>query len=169
MKTITKFGLAVILFMVIAVSNHAQAQTKEETIDWLNTNGRSLFNSGTKIDEKVYTYSFDRIENGNAIFKSNWGRDDIETRIPVTSILYQDVNTLSTIKKDYILDAIWININLNGSEIKENGKIIESTNINSKLFQVLVKNEDLENVKRVLKAIMHLAKLSGAKENKQLF
>lgn len=168
MKTMIKLGLAIMLFMTTAISNHAQAQTKEETIDWLNTNGRILFNSSTEINEKEYTYSFDRIENGNAIFKSSWGGENTETIIPVTSILYQDVNTLSTIKKDYV-DAIWININLNGSEIKRNGKIIESTNINSKLFQVFVKNEDLENVKRVLKAIMHLAKLSGAKENKQLF
>lgn len=35
MKTITKLGLAVILFMATAVSNHAQAQTKEETIAWI--------------------------------------------------------------------------------------------------------------------------------------
>ena len=35
MKTITKLGLAVMLFMATTVSNHAQAQTKEETISWL--------------------------------------------------------------------------------------------------------------------------------------
>ena len=35
MQTITKLGLAVILFMATAVSNHAQAQTKEETIEWI--------------------------------------------------------------------------------------------------------------------------------------
>ena len=35
MKTITKLGLAVILFMATATTNHAQAQTKEETISWL--------------------------------------------------------------------------------------------------------------------------------------
>ncbi len=36
MKTIAKLGLAVLLFMAIAVSNHAQAQTKEETEQWIN-------------------------------------------------------------------------------------------------------------------------------------
>ncbi|MGX9985572.1 hypothetical protein [Soonwooa purpurea] len=35
MKTMTKLGLAVTVFMATAVSNHAQAQTKEETISWL--------------------------------------------------------------------------------------------------------------------------------------
>jgi len=35
MKTITKLGLAVILFMATAATNHAQAQTKEETIAWI--------------------------------------------------------------------------------------------------------------------------------------
>ena len=35
MKTMTKLGLAVILFMATATTNHAQAQTKEETIAWI--------------------------------------------------------------------------------------------------------------------------------------
>ncbi len=35
MKTIAKLVLAILLFMATAVTNHAQAQTKEETISWL--------------------------------------------------------------------------------------------------------------------------------------
>ncbi len=38
MKTITKLGLAVILFMATAAGNYAQAQTKEETITWIKEN-----------------------------------------------------------------------------------------------------------------------------------
>ncbi len=36
-------------------------------------------------------------------------------------------------------------------------------------YSIYYKKDDEANAKRVLKAIMHLAKLSGAKENKQIF
>lgn len=67
MKTITKLGLAVLLFMATAATNHTQEQTKEETIAWIKEkleNSTSFYNSSwnnmknKSITECAITYTF---------------------------------------------------------------------------------------------------------------
>ena len=64
----TKLGLAVILFMATATTNHSQAQTKEETISWLKEKlSKYMYRDGVSnitlqsIDEckMVFSYTID--------------------------------------------------------------------------------------------------------------
>ena len=148
-------------------------QTKEETIEWLNTNGKGLSHSGKIVEEDkttVETYlqeinasdlvmRITEILQGKIITKEYY-------KIPFVSILYEDVATLKR-KRD------------NGYEYKirvSEEQMQNKTTINGEwkssdlsYFAVYSTDETDKDVQRVLKAIMHLAKLSGAKENKQTF
>src|SRR5690606_6427370 len=108
----------------------------------------------------------------------------VRYKIPITSILFEDVSTLEIEEVDFKTRhrIKRITFKLNGSGLEridlnwtENDdgyrdySEIKSEIIKPTSFSFLINNDDLENTKRVLKAIMHLAKLSGAKENKQPF
>lgn len=75
------------------------------------------------------------------------------------------------------MDSDFIYFKLNGTEAIEfktiehiGSKKTEKTEEKfAESYAFRYRGGDLDNFKRVLKAIMHLAKLSGAKENKQIF
>ena|SRR5690554_5184867 len=136
------------------------AQSKEETLEWLKINAKSLssftftyISSGDNCD-----FHLKVSDNGEAITNSfQWSYDN-KPSTPSTNtysfsdILYQEVNTI-TRSKDDKYSAYSYEVQIAG------GKTL-----------IIKSNENIDvNVKRVLKAIMHLAKLSGAKENKQTF
>ena len=172
MKTLKTFF--VLLAMVITSSGYAQ--TKEETIEWLNTNGSHLlstFLEGThsKIPDRI-SIGFREIENDTVEFGLNSHDDyyDINVstlRVTLSSILYQDVNIIPKITFSKNSSYGYFIIKL----LPKSGSKVASGNIEEKVstFYIAYSKDNEENVKRVLKAIMHLAKLSGAKENKQTF
>lgn len=141
MKTIAKLGLAVILFMATATTNHAQAQTKEETVDWINTYANDL------MSKKSENHTIERLnENG-----------DITSNGKTTNLA-----------KDYWIEEIYYIWGRDGNG-KENDKIWQLRLTEKHVtpdggFPVKVFYFDNEeDCKRVHKAFVHLAKLLGTK------
>ena len=173
MKTLKTFF--VLLAMVITSSGYAQ--TKEETIEWLNTNGSVLSKtylrgSGDRDKYDRIDIQFSKIKNDTVEFFSTSNDDhnsykDQHLRVSLSSILYQDVNTLpkETFSKNSSYGYFIIKL------LPESGSKVAPGDIEEKVstFYIAYSKDNEENVKRVLKAIMYLAKLSGAKENKQTF
>lgn len=171
MKTIITLCLAVFF---IAGTQNTKAQTKEETIEWLNVNGKSLSYFIEETSNQFIQDYFEKVEEGYLFFCHRYDHKENTSywmgtyKIPINAILYEDVSTLISgdgyisfkLTKD---DYEYIR-----EEKDSNGKKETKTEIrNMEDFTLRTKNFD--NYKRVLKAIMHLAKLSGAKENKQTF
>ena len=153
MKTITKLGLAVILFMANATTNHAQAQTKEETISWLKE----------KLEQHVTSMTESKVKQVNII------------NVSPCEISYKVINeddSYSTYQFNPSNTTSW-RMSL-GSMDWRNGKFIEyvSSSSDNKIVKVYVseKNEtnyyrgiDIEQKdspdigSRLAKAINHLA------------
>lgn len=179
MKQIITLCLAV--FFIVGIQN-VQAQSKEETIEWLNTNGRDFLyvtntyivnsSSGATVTDKYY---LNETKNDTLIFKdenySSTGTTTGFRRLPFKSILYQDVNTITIQEDDKNPEIVYFKLKTEPYKtlwISYDGKHQESSDFSTTLWIPYYKKNE-ENVKRTLKAIMHLAKLSGAKENKQTF
>ena len=164
------------LFLAMMYAGNSYAQTKEETIEWLNRNGKSMIETLFIIDNKLVSPSiyflFDNIVKDTISFRVQSNDDHYKEHrwrdidIPLGSILYQDVNSLVkttfTKNSDYGYFAIQL---LPNSGYVKGGEY----NYHISTFYFPYKKTNEENAKRVIKAIMHLAKLSGAKENKQTF
>lgn len=182
-----------LLFIVcfIFTLGNTNAQTKEETIEWINTNAKELsyFSVDDKPNNRVdYEDEIVGLSNNhlNLIihkgthhyekFYPSTKSDDFEYKhkvsndvffyIPIKSILYEETSTLQKKVTDRGNRQYYM-IKLAPQTLvtkKENDKLsTHSTNG----FQIFYNNE--ENISRIIKAIMHLAKLNGAKENKQSF
>lgn len=168
--------LLFILTLLFSVSSFAQ--TKEETIEWLNTNGKdflktieykfsccqTLFQNAEITNDTLCIV--ENVKNINTV-----GRYNYYSCVKWNNVLYQDVNSVS-ISQDIsnpnikyfnlkIQEYIWYAI--------EDGKKSEVKILDKKDMRVYYNADNEENAKRTLKAIMHLAKLNGAKENKQTF
>lgn len=171
MKTLKTFF--VLLAVIVASSSYGQ--TKEETIEWLNRNGKDFFDCNcsyivNKTEEVTDWNNIELISNDTLrIINKYTHKSKLNNSfydVPYTSILYQDINTVSII--DY-KDCPQIK-----SFVVKNVGFIKGYNNQPResaegdLYIRFDKTNE-ENAKRTLKAIMHLAKLSGAKENKQTF
>jgi hypothetical protein len=66
-------------------------------------------------------------------------------------------------------DFTWFNVHLVPKTRIRYTKDKEWDEEEQSIYEFYYKRADADNAKRVLKAIMHLAKLSGAKENRQSF
>lgn len=176
-----------LLFIVcfIFTLGNTNAQTKEETIDWINTNGKNLsyFSVEDKPNWVSYEHKIEGIDKDNLNlivyytihhYTKNLQTNSLEYKnsnekifhIPLKSILYEEISTLQKKVADRA-NRQYYSISLAPQtpvSTKENGKL---TTANTNSFQIFYNNE--ENINRVIKAIMHLAKLSGGKENKQHF
>ena len=172
MKTLKTFFL--LLAMVVTSSSYAQ--TKEETIEWLNTNGLDfLFIEYYKANKGGYALGFKLlpINNDTLIYeKLAYGLTDraIPTlsKVKLNSTLYQDVETVPVYQYEpnYYSNLYYFKVKTSGFSYKYDSQSKEEE---YKDLSIYFKKDNEENAKRVLKAIMHLAKLSGAKENKQTF
>ena len=146
----------IFLFLVLVCAGNSFGQTKEETIEWLETNGLNIAggpNLSYKIDNDtlfVYMYDF------NCNLKNY-------SKVHLKDILFEKLEGL--VKRN-IFDC---EVKAFDIRTKENKVILFRDKIEEPDtgFVFFFYNE--ENAKRVIKAIMHLAKLSGAKENKQTF
>jgi hypothetical protein len=174
-----------LFIFTLFISVSSVAQTKEETIEWINTNGKDLtyFSVEDKPNLVSYEHKIEGIDkdNQNLIiyygihhYTKNLQTNNLEYKnsndkffhIPLKSVLYEEISTLQKKVADRANRQYYI-IKLAPQtpvSMKENDNL---TTINANSFEIFYNNE--ENISRVIKAIMHLAKLNGAKENKQTF
>lgn len=160
---------------------------KEETIEWLNTNGKDFIggtcewisiNSNEGREDVSDNYYLELITDETFIIRNRqyWeGRSVTEyyKEVSFKSILYQDVSTITIEVNKDCPEISYFVIKTEKTEPYKywrisNGSKVEMSN-NSTNLRINYYKDNEENAKRVLKAIMHLAKLSGAKENKQTF
>ncbi len=160
-------------------------QTKEETIEWLNRNGKAFLRT-TECerpfnDERIYIKHYIEIEKdilkvfGDESFSKRTGRGTYFKYINWNQILYEDVSTvpIEVNLSDKCPEFKYFKVKVLGykSGYKPDDKEARNDEgcTNDCTIYLAFDSNNLENAKRTLKAIMHLAKLSGAKENKQTF
>lgn len=168
MKTIITLCLAV--FFMAGMQN-TQAQTKEETIQWLNDYGKKFDLSGKLGNDPNNTYNiyftgFDGEYLRFDVLKyySGYGRYEEEYKILPKDILFTEVSTLGgspfELKgkpSSFIFSGVAI-----GDRVKY--KNTKTDNANRTSMNIPFSQENSKDALRLIKAIMHLAKLSGADE-----
>lgn len=158
-------------------------QTKEETIEWLNRNGKAFLRTteceAPYNNDRIYNKHYIEIEKdilkvfGDQSFSKRTDRGTYFMYVNWNQILYEDVNNVPIETRDKCPEIKFFKIKVLGykSGYKPDDK--EARNYegctNDCTIYLAFDSNNLENARRTLKAIMHLAKLSGAKENKQTF
>jgi|GEM_PF-3220692 len=163
-----------LILCVLGFVNLSQAQTKEEALEWLKTNASLAFvplmpkdpsfvpqgwterdwrENNDWLGSNIYIIDQDKIK-----FKGNW-----------INLYYNGgVVRFDEILYEEDLDKLEKNFALN-DRFDYKGFLYVIKLSNNRSVEYYVSPEKEADVKRVLKAIMHIAKLSGAKENKQIF
>lgn len=162
------------LFLVLVCAGNSFGQTKEETIEWLIVNGKPLCEMRCEDvkHNQVTTFFLSEVTTDTLKF---WIGNTVFPRViyvAIKDILFEDVNKLQKSGGNGECNMFLINLAKEAKYIEipllENGKEnFKEKELRSGRIPFFFENE--ENAKRVIKAIMHLAKLSGAKENKQTF
>ena len=173
------------LFLAMMYAGNSYAQTKEETIEWLNRNGKAFLRT-TECerpfnDERIYIKYFIEIEKDilkvfeDESFSKRTGRGTYFKYVNWNQILYEDVSTVPVEVKtsDKCPEFKYFKLKVLGYKYgyKPDDKEVRNYEdcTNECTIYLAFDSNNLENAKRSLKAILHLAKLSGAKENKQTF
>jgi hypothetical protein len=159
------------LFLALVCAVNSFGQTKEETLDWLNMNAKDLIDcnflypSGKyKVWFIIQSFTMDSFTYKSGSSDASFNIEDNSSlfRVAYKDIVLQDVSKLS--KTDGNVPKIIVKTKLNAI------MKLDSNNNPTKFSEdIYIVFENEENAKRVIKAIMHLGKLSGAKENKQTF
>lgn len=161
-----------LILCVLGFVVQSQAQTKDEALEWLKTNVSLAFVPLVPTNPSFVPQGWtekswreNNIEGGSNIYiidqdKIKFIGDWVNMAHDVVrfdEILYED--DLDKLEKNFVLN--------NRFDYKGFLYVIKlSENRKIDFYTTPEKEAD---VKRVLKAIMHIAKLSGAKENKQIF
>ncbi|WP_159801776.1 hypothetical protein [Flavobacterium sp. MK4S-17] len=150
------------LFLILALvcAGNSFGQTKEETIEWLETNGLDIAGD-TGLSYKIVNDTL-----SVWVFESDCLHHTY--KVNLKDILFEKPEAL--ISKKFECSKIKyfeIRTKKNKTIFKSGKKGAIEEPVDKGGFLFFYRNE--ENAKRVIKAIMHLAKLSGAKENKQTF
>lgn len=149
----------ILIFLALISAGNSFGQTKEETIEWLETNGLDIAGdiglSYKIVNDTLSVWVFE-----NDCLHQNY-------KANLKDILFEKPEAL--INKNFECSKfkffeIRTKKNKTISKSVKRGAIEEPVDMG---FPFFYRNE--ENAKHVIKAIMHLAKLSGAKENKQTF
>lgn len=172
MKTLKKL----FLFLALVCAGNSFGQTKEETIEWLNVNGKSLSSMSFKNEDNVQViFKLKEVTADSLKFYINViGATGLQNPwikcVLLKDILYEDISKIEKYKG--WTNAFLIKLSLKNKATNvpiENGNEQWSKKQIEELENIRFYYTNEENAKRVIKAIMHLAKLSGAKENKQTF
>jgi len=156
MRVLKTFILLVFLSVI------GYGQTKEETINWLKINGKDFLTARFKVGGTMFSEYVMVEDNVLKICSKSDGEIDCYN-IRWDQILYQDVSTLPiSIENNAAPETKRITLKLLSYEY--NGEVTYN-----KGLAVYFNSGTEEDARRSLKAIMHLAKLNGAKENKQTF
>lgn len=157
------------LFLALVCAGNSFGQTKEETIEWLETNGKEFIEPRyiEKYSDGQYNYIIIKIQvkKDALIIKQeimHQGSSDnikiIENIYYWNQLLYEDI-------KSVIIGHYTESVN----HVKFFKLKYQNDKNEIEILELFFLKDNEENAKRVIKAIMHLAKLSGAKENKQTF
>lgn len=167
--------ILLILFVLVCAGN-SFGQTKEETIEWLNVNGKSLSYTSYEDDGGKVIFKIKKATNDSLSFYINHiGSTGYQNpwiiSVCIKDILFEDI---SKIEKSNAFGcetfSIKLAMNCKTTQIPiEYGNEQWSKKIIREKDEIAFYYTNEENAIRVIKAIMHLAKLSGAKENKQTF
>lgn len=153
----------VIIILFLFQSIFSFCQTKEETLHWLSDFAKEL--SWSKISEEdigshsgwVELNNLDSISGGN--YFDRWS-------VRIKDLLIQDVSKIVIVKEEFFsyfilkaqLDAVMIE-----SFSRVDYKKKEGTSKASSIKIYFTNEIEKANVERVIKAVLHLAKLNGAK------
>ena len=173
MKAKMKYIIIISSFFLLSSISHAQ--TKEETLEWLNNNLNILLPTThcNGINGKETAIDNFKIENDSLIFKEEWqGTRDYS--VAIKDILYMESN-INDFSDKPSFESCPENVYFYFKSKKD--KVIITTTFKTgnkskdlrDIFLMPYKKENKDNAMRVVKAIMHLAKLSGATQNKQTF
>ncbi len=172
----TKMKNIIITASFFLLSTLTYGQTKEETIEWLNNNMElllpTIYCSGINGNETAIDKV--KIENDSLIISTEW-QGLQKWSVAIKDLLYQETNLNNLSDKPYfkacpdIVSFIFQSKKDKVQYIATNSEgVISPTKFQSALY-ITYKKENNSDAMRVFKAIMHLAKLSGAKQNKQTF
>lgn len=156
--------------------NTALEQTKEETLHWLTNYAGGLLpdlsNYGTDLYH-VCRLEFD--ENQIKIYREAWGKDGSLVHNFVSAVAYKNIylQDLSNIQSEPDTTGFWdrrytkqvaiFTIKTIINQVDFSGRY-KTTDINIPFFIAENKKGSKKDVLRIIKAIMHMAKLSGAKQ-----
>lgn len=155
MKTLKKL----FLFLALVCAGNSFGQTKEETIEWLETNGLDIAGD-TGLSYKIVNDTL-----SVWVFESDCLHQTY--KVNLKDILFEKPEALISKKFECSKFNFFVIRMKKNKTIFKSGKSGAIEKPVDMGFLFFYRNE--ENAKRVIKAIMHLAKLSGAKENKQTF
>jgi hypothetical protein len=172
----TKMKTTIITASFLLLSTLTYGQTKEETIEWLNNNMELLlpttYCSGINGNETAIDKV--KIENDSLIISREW-QGLAKWSVAIKDLLYQETNLNNLSDKPYFkycpdIVCFIFQSKKDKIEYKSNGSkgVAYPTKFES-AFYIKYKKENNNDAMRVVKAIMHLAKLSGATQNKQTF
>lgn len=146
-------------------------QSKKKTMQWINTNGVGLSkieNQTSNQDDFSLYFSILEVDKDRIYYTSNCN-NDLNSRakhsILLKDILYEDVATLEKRKNGCLYNITNFVIKIRSISKEKNGKNNKIETVSDFYFPF----EDEDKANRVVKAILDLARLSGAKENKQYY
>jgi len=174
MKTIITLCLAVFLMAGI---QDIKAQTKEETIQWLNDYGTDLTFSylDNQAKFKGFDMEFLHFEDRGDLKYEDGTRNAttiISEKVSPKDILYQDITTISENSFEYDGESFIFRIKTKPKTVvyesniidhfKSGDRIEKEKILRSVIIIIFDSKEQQKDAIRLIKAIMNLAKLSGA-------
>ncbi len=155
-------SLAFCFFILFSLNSLVYGQSKKETIKWINTNGVGL----SLIENPSLYFSIQKVNKDSIYYVYNNRDLDKTYSIALKDILYEDIATIEKKNLPHHQNVTYFAIKVrNISKEKKNGRTKKVETITDFLFPY----ENEEKAARVVKAIMNLSQLSGARENKQFF
>ncbi len=161
--------LCLTLFFIAGMQS-TQAQTKEETIQWLNDYGKTIDISGY-IEEDITAIAYVNFTgyDGEYLnfyikeYHGKFGNMEKEYTILPKDILFTEVSTLG--ENPFVLKGKPSSFFFSGRAIGERISFLGGAKTdNSKQSSMFIyfSEKNSKDAQRLIKAIMHLAKLSGA-------
>lgn len=158
--------------VLVAYVSLGQAQTKEEALEWLKTNISLAFVPLVPKDPSFVPQGWTEKrwrENNNEGGSNIYFIDQDKIKFIGEWVnMAHDVVRFDEILYEDDLDKLEKNFALNNRFDYKGFLYVIKLSENRKIDFYTTPEKEAD-VKRVLKAIMHIAKLSGAKENKQIF
>ncbi len=146
-------------------------QSKKKTIQWINTNGVSLSkieNNTSNEDDFSLHFSIIEVDKDRIYYIDNCNNNlnsEEKHSILLKDILYEDVATIEKRKNLCLYNITNFVIKVRSFSREKNGRNKKIETITDFYYPFEIEDKAI----RVVKAIMDLAKLNGAQENKQYY
>jgi|SRR5690554_3218106 len=172
-KDLHKNNFLIVVFFVFiflfSFTPSLHGQTKKKTIQWINTNGVSLSkieNTTSSQNDFPLYFSILEVDKDSIHYVNNMDNNlhtEIKHSILLKDVLYENIETLE--KRSSSNPYNITNFVIKVRSISRDGRNKKTETVTDFYFPF----EDEEKASRVVKAIMDLARLNGAKENKQYY